>query len=300
VSDLDLRKLRYFVAVADGLHFGRAAEELYIAQSVLSRQIRRLERDLGADLLVRSSRRVELTEAGRQLLEEARPLLAAADVARRRVQDAAQGVRRLTVGFFIGDPISRLVVRAFRAAHPDVTVDAVRIYWHDQPRALLDGRVDVALVHLPIDEEGLALVRLDRSPKVALLPSSHPLADRDEIRVTDVADEPMVRHRGASPTWEAWHNADPRPDGRRARSGPVIDNFEEKLEVVGTGQAISFVPVCVAAAVQMPPDVVAIPIIDVPPVAICLAWKADRHRTTITAFAETARTVLTNAARFAA
>jgi DNA-binding transcriptional LysR family regulator len=299
VSDLDLRKLRYFVAVAEGLHFGRAAERLYIAQSVLSRQIRRLERELGADLLVRSSRHVELTEAGRQLLEEARPLLAAADVASRRVRHAAQGVRPLTVGFFIGDPISRLV-RAFRSAHPGVTVDVVRIYWQDQPRALLDGRIDVALVHLPIDEDGLTLVRLYRSGKVALLPASHPLAGRSEIRITDVADDAMVRHRGASPAWEAWHNVDPRPDGRRAPPGPMIGNLEEKLEVVGTGQAISFVPGSVAAAVQMPSDVVAIPLVDIPPVEICLAWKVDRHSTTIAAFAETARTVLTNAARFAA
>ena len=92
--DLDLRKLRYFVAVADGLHFGQAAERLYVAQPVLSRQIRKLEQELGAALFVRSSRHVELTEAGRQLLDEARPLLAAADAASRRVRRAAQGQRK--------------------------------------------------------------------------------------------------------------------------------------------------------------------------------------------------------------
>src|SRR4051794_30797353 len=125
--DLDLRKLRYFAAVAEGLHFGQAAERLYVAQPVLSRQIRKLERELGAELFVRSSRHVELTEVGRQLLEEARPLLAAADAAGRRVRRAAQGRRPLVVGFFIGDPISRLV-RAFRVAHPDIAVEVQRIY----------------------------------------------------------------------------------------------------------------------------------------------------------------------------
>jgi DNA-binding transcriptional LysR family regulator len=90
---LDLRKLRYFVAVAEELHFGRAAERLYIAQPVLSRQIRKLELELGTDLLVRTSRDVALTPAGRQLLDEARSLLAAAEVTQRRI-GTSPAVRR--------------------------------------------------------------------------------------------------------------------------------------------------------------------------------------------------------------
>jgi DNA-binding transcriptional LysR family regulator len=294
--DLNLRKLRYFVAVAEGLHFGQAAERLYVAQPVLSRQIRKLEQELGAELLVRSSRHVELTEAGRQLLDEARPLLAAADAASRRVRRAAHGQPPLTVGFFIGDPISR-VVRALHSAHPELTVEVVRIYWSDQPAALLDGRVDVAFVHLLIADDGLTLLRLYSSPRVALLPASHPLAGRDEIRLTDIADDPVILHRSASPAWEAWHNADPRPDGRRPRPGPFVGNLEEKLEVVATGQAISFVPASAAAAIQMPPDVVAIPATDLPPTEICLAWKAERQSGAIDAFVGIARSVFTDPAQ---
>jgi DNA-binding transcriptional LysR family regulator len=294
--DLDLRKLRYFVAVAEGLHFGRAAERLYVAQPVLSRQIRKLEQELGAELLTRSSRHVELTEAGRQLLDDARPLLAAADAASRRVRRAAQGQRPLTVGFFIGDPITR-VSRALHAAHPEISVEVVRIYWNDQPAALLDGRVDVAFVHRPIDDGGLALLRLYSSRRLVLLPASHSLAGRHEVFLADIADDPVILHRGASPAWEAWHNADPRPDGRRPRPGPFVGNLEEKLEVVATGKAISFVPASVAAALKMPPDVVAVAAADLPPTEVCLAWRAERESRAIAAFADVARSVFTDPAQ---
>ncbi|MEU9190555.1 LysR family transcriptional regulator, partial [Streptomyces sp. NPDC048484] len=116
--DLDLRKLRYFAAVADRLHFGRAADELHIAQPVLSRQIRALEKDLGASLFTRDRHGVALTGAGRQLLADAGPLLASAHAVRRRVSVAALGSRRLTVGFRAGIPVIP-AARAFEARHPD-------------------------------------------------------------------------------------------------------------------------------------------------------------------------------------
>ena len=123
--DLDLRKLRYFVAVADALHFGRAADELHIAQPVLSRQIRALEHDLGTPLLTRDSHGVALTDAGRQLLTDAGPLLASAHAVRRRVTVAARGSQRLVVGFRAGIPVIP-AARAFEARHPDVVVKVVR------------------------------------------------------------------------------------------------------------------------------------------------------------------------------
>jgi DNA-binding transcriptional LysR family regulator len=196
----------------------------------------------------------------------------------------------LKIGFYIGDPISRLV-RAFRNGRPETIVEVVRIYWSDQPEALLDGRVDVAFVHLPMAEEGMCLLRLFSSPRLALLPATHRLASKSEIRIADIADEPVVSHVGASPAWEAWHNVDPRPDGRSARQGPPVANLEEKLQVVGTGQAISFVPASVAAAVHMPPDVVAVPLADAPATEVCLAWKAEREWEAILSLADAAKTV---------
>src|SRR4051794_11309278 len=138
--DLDLRKLRYFRAVADRLHFGRAAEELHIAQPVLSRQIRALEQDLGASLFTRDRHGVVLTDAGRQLLADAGPLLASADAVRRRVTVAARGSRRLVVGFRTGIPVIP-AARAFEARHPDVVVDVQRIGWDDHAAVPPDGRL---------------------------------------------------------------------------------------------------------------------------------------------------------------
>jgi DNA-binding transcriptional LysR family regulator/DNA-binding Xre family transcriptional regulator len=294
-QDLDLRKLRYFVALAEELHFGCAAERLGIAQPVLSRQIRTLERELGVDLLTRSSRRVELTPAGRQLAEDAQPLLATASATGRRARRAASGRAALTIGFFAGDPIIALV-RAFDATHRDIDVDAALIYWSDQPGALLDDRVDVSFVHLPMEDRGLDLTYLYSAPRLALLPGSHVHAGRSEIAIGDLAQDPVVQHRGASPIWDAWHNVDPRPDGRRPRRGPTVRNLAEKIQVVGTGRAIGFIAASVTAAIQIPPEVTAIPVIDIPPTEVCLAWKAGRRSGAIRDLITTARETLCGAA----
>src|SRR5258708_820983 len=134
--DLDLRKVRYFVAVAEQLHFTRAAEELLIAQPVLSRQIRVLERELGAELFARESRGITLTKAGQQLLDDARPLLAAADAAQRRVERAARDSRSLSIGFRAGISVAR-DVRAITAKNPDVSVIVRHVEWDDQADAVL-------------------------------------------------------------------------------------------------------------------------------------------------------------------
>jgi DNA-binding transcriptional LysR family regulator len=177
--DLDLRKLRYFVAVADTLHFGRAADELHIAQPALSRQIRALEHDLGTPLLTRDSHGVALTDAGRQLLTDAGPLLASAHAVRRRVTVAARGSQRLMVGFRAGIAVTP-AVRLFADRHPDVLVDVQRIEGDDQATMLLDGRIDVGYVRLPIDEAGLRVAPLYTEPRVAVLPVGHRLADKDQ------------------------------------------------------------------------------------------------------------------------
>jgi len=283
---LDLRKLTYFVAVAEELHFGRAAERLYITQPVLSRQIRQFERELGVALFERTSRRVALTPAGERLREDGQALLRSAEAVRRRVS-AGEQRRTLTVGFFVGDSVAS-ALHAFARRHPDVETRLHRIYWHDQVSALHDGVVDVAFVHLPIDETGLEVIPVRAERRVAVVPAQHPLAGRASVAIADLADDPVIVQRGASDAWQSFHNVDPRPDGRSPRQGPAVDNIEEKLEQVAAGAAISFVPASTAASV-VHPAVRFLAVDDIPPIQICLAWPAQRRSPVIEDFAAAVR-----------
>ncbi|WP_405958203.1 LysR family transcriptional regulator [Streptomyces phaeochromogenes] len=263
--DLDLRKLRYFVAVADRLHFGRAADELHIAQPVLSRQIRALEQDLGASLFTRDRHGVALTDAGRQLLADAGPLLASTHAVRRRVSVAARGNRRLMVGFRAGIPVIP-AARAFEAQHPDVVVDVQRIEWEDQAPMLLDGRIDVGYVRLPIDEAGLHVTPLYTEPRVAVLPAGHRLAGKEEVTEADLAGEPLVWHAdpGTQPTRRPHPNA-----------GYLVRGVDETLEHVAAGRGISFLARS-ATVFYSHPDVIYVPIPDLAPDQVCLAVASSR------------------------
>jgi DNA-binding transcriptional LysR family regulator len=121
-------------------------------------------------------------------------------------------------------------------------------------------------------------------PRVAVLPVSHPAAGKQEISIAELADDPVIIERGASPAWHAFHNVDPRPDGRQPRRGPAVDNVEEKLQHVAAGRAISFLPASIAAAFVQP-GIAYVPVTDVPPIKICLAWKAGPPSPLIAAFA---------------
>ncbi len=161
------------------LHFGRAAGRLHIAQPVLSRQIRSLEDELGAEVFDRSRRGTLLTPAGKQLLEDAVPLLASAEALVRRVKSAAQGTQSLTVGFMPGITVTPATI-AFTAHHPDVNVRLLRTTWEDQVAVLLDGRADIGVVRLPIDRQGLKVTLSSRSPGSSWSPwdTAWPTGDR--------------------------------------------------------------------------------------------------------------------------
>ena len=258
--DLDLRKVRYFVAVADTLHFGRAAEQLHIAQPVLSRQIRALEQDVGAALFTRDSHGVVLTDAGTQLLTDAAPLLAAADAARRRVTAAARGNQRLMIGFRAGIAVTP-AIQQFAIRHPDVPVDVQRIEADEQAGMLLDGRIDLGYVRLPIDEAGLRVVPLYTEPRVAVLPASHRLAGKEEVTEADLVGEPLL-----------WH-ADPSTQPTRRphlNAGYLVRGVDETLEHVAAGRGISFLARS-ATVFYTHPEVTYVPVPDLPPDQVCLA-----------------------------
>jgi DNA-binding transcriptional LysR family regulator len=281
--DVDLRKLRYFVAVAEELNFSRAAERLHIAQPVLSRQIRALEDELRVQLFVRTKRSTELTEAGRQLLEDARPLLASAEAMRRRAVQASRGPRTFTIGFMPGITITA-AVRALTAKHPDLSIELVRTTWDDQVEVLHDGRVDVSIVRLPIDQQGLSVRRLFDEPRVVMLPADHRLAGKQSVQIGDLADDHLLQDPDAVPEWR-----DIAVELREGRARPVprFHSIEEKLEHIAAGRGVSVIPLS-AATFYTRPDVVPVPVEDIALNHVCLAWTASRRSRIIHDFAEIA------------
>jgi DNA-binding transcriptional LysR family regulator len=192
---MELRHLRYFVAVAEELSFTRAAERLHMAQPPLSTQIRQLEGELGVELFDRSRRNIRLTEGGRALLIEARQLLVLLDQAIRVVQRVGSGeVGRLSVGFVPSASNSALppLLRAFRASYPEVDLYLREMQPDELLRGLHDGRLDVAFLYLPFDDETLASRPVSVEPLVVALGHDHPLAARDEVAMEELASEPFV------------------------------------------------------------------------------------------------------------
>jgi DNA-binding transcriptional LysR family regulator len=181
------------------------------------------------------------------------------------VTEAARGSRRLAVGFRTGIPVIP-ATRAFEARHPDVVVDVQRMEWDDQAPMLLDGRVDVGYVRLPIDETGLRVTPLYTEPLMVVLPADHRLAGKDEVTEADLAGEPLVWH--ADPSTQPTRR--PHPD-----SGLRVHGVEEKLEHVAAGRGISFVGRSETVFYSRP-DISYVPIPDLAPDQVCLAVAASR------------------------
>ncbi|MBY8877274.1 LysR family transcriptional regulator [Actinacidiphila acidipaludis] len=287
--DLDLRKVRYFVAVADRLHFGRAAADLHITQPVLSRQIRALEQDIGLDLLVRDRRSVELTAAGREFLGDARAMLAAARAARHRMYRAAGGQARLTVGFGWGMAVTR-VISAFTAQRPEVTVDVRHLAGEEQTGAVLDGTVDVAFVRMPVAERGIALTPLGSESLLAVLPAAHRLAGRPAVLSTDLLGERLVRRAPSGRAAAADRAEVVRGAASLLEAAPRTGSVEEILESVARGHGLTLLPRS-AARFYTRPDIAYTAVLDLPPKEICLARSAADRSPLVAAFGRTAQSV---------
>ncbi|WP_309779770.1 LysR substrate-binding domain-containing protein [Curtobacterium sp. SORGH_AS_0776] len=287
-ADLDLRKLRYFAAVADTLSFGRAAERLRIAQPVLSRQIRALEQELGMQLFVRDTRGTELTDNGRVLLAEARSLLASAAAVRRRVAIAARGQDVFTVGFMPGLTVTD-AVRGFRRGAPSVEVRVMRTGWEEQVAVLHDGRADVSYLREPFDGAGVRTVVLHEESRVVMLPTGHPLTSDDHVTMEDLGSEVLLQDPAAVPEWSAAQPVRAALQGSAARKSRTV---EEKLELVAGGAGIAILPLSTARFYRRP-DVTFRAVTDLAPTAVHLAWEASRTSERITAFVDAAQAVAT-------
>jgi DNA-binding transcriptional LysR family regulator len=261
---VDLQHLRYFVAVAEELHFTRAARRLYLDQGALSTAIRRLERDLGVQLFIRSNRSVELTHAGSALYPEALTLILRAD----HLMDVARSHRlpathRLRVGLFLGEhaagELTRPILSAFERRYPDVGIEVVDLDLLSWAPAVVHGFVDIALARGPVDHDELAFTALFEEPRVITVARQHPLAEAPVLRIGDL--EPLQREHwsvpGSAPAafhdfytlGDVWDVADLR------RDVPPPRGLGEIAETVAAGRVVGSLPLSSARA--MPAGTVA-------------------------------------------
>ncbi len=277
---VELRILRYFVSVAEELHFGRAATRLHLSQPPLSRAIKQLEAEVGALLFTRSPAGVLLTPVGRVLLDEARALLAHADRVRERVS-AAAGVTTLTVGI-LGDGTDPGVTRlaaAFRRRHPGIEIRIRDTDLTDPTCGLRAGLVDVALTRAPFDETALT-VRVLRTDQVgAVLRADDSLARCDRLRLVDLSDRRWFQFpQGTDPDWQSYWN------GGRPREGPVVRAVQECLQAVLWNGTVGLAPL----GHDLPTELAVVPLIDMAPSRVVAVWNEGDTNPLIRSFTEIA------------
>jgi DNA-binding transcriptional LysR family regulator len=287
MDGLETRQLRYFVAVAEELHFGRAAQRLGIAQPPLSKAIRDLERQLGVQLLTRTTRQVGITPAGEVFLRDARTALAAVAAAARRARQAGQSRPTLRVALkadFDGGLLAPILdAYAGLSAGSSAEVMPVELILGgpgDQIEALHDGRADVALALTPFDEHGVDSEPLLTEPRVVALPAVDPLAARTDLCLADLAGRRL-------PNGSAADSGDvaPPPLGSAA-----VKDLSQLFNLVEVGSMVWFLPAWVAR--QFPrPNIAYRPLPELPPVTLAVAWPAELRSAPVAAFVRTAQQV---------
>ncbi|MFJ5261101.1 LysR family transcriptional regulator [Streptomyces sp. NPDC088387] len=294
--DVHGRDLRYFLAVAEELHFTRAAERMYVSQPALSKQIRALERQLGVTLFRRDTQGVTLTAAGAALLPHARQVLDAWDRGAAAVEEARATQRStLVVGMSTSPGRGGLLpaIRSrFTAEHTEATVRLRQISWDDPTAGLADGDTDVAFVWLPLPEQdryGWTVVA--EEPRLVALPDAHPLAARTEVDFADLAGEPFLAlPRSAGRLRDYWLALDARAEPPRI--GAEIASTEETYEALVAGLGICLVAAGNAPLITLDGGVVTRPVTGISPSRYALAWRReDGRRALVRGYAEACRRV---------
>lgn len=284
VDALETRELRYFVAVAEELHFGRAAERLGMAQPPLSRAIQQLERRLGVCLLERNRRGVALTDAGQVLLSEGRATLDAATAAARRTRraggaDNPGGARTRLVLAVKTAAVHELLQKLLDAyaAQPDAAeVEVLQCRMCDQEARLRDGSADVALMHVPFNSlAGFDSEELMTEGQFAVLPAGHPLAARESLSMADISDLPDL----PPARW-------PRHGIYRPGPGPEIHDQTQLAQLVALGRTVAVVPE--SARAWLWSEHAAIPLTDAPPVVTHIAWPTHSRSPALASLIRTA------------
>jgi DNA-binding transcriptional LysR family regulator len=247
---MELRRIQYFVAVAEEAHFGRAAERLQMAQPPLSQQIKALEAEMGVVLFHRTTRKVELSAAGERFLQRARVILADVDDAVTEAGQVAAGmVGRIAIGFTGSATYDLLpsLVRVLRADLPGIELDIHgEMLTPDQVTALTDGTLDLGLLRPPVRNTALEVQVLRREPLIAVLPEHHPLAVHDRVRLADLRDDPFITYpsHNRSVVYEAVIDACQRA-GFVPASVNEVSETSTMVSFVAAGLGVALVPASV-------------------------------------------------------
>jgi DNA-binding transcriptional LysR family regulator len=282
--DLDLRLVRYFAVVAEHLNFGRAAAALHLAQPALSRQIQRLEHQLGARLLDRTPQGSRLTDAGRVFLPRAHDLLDAAHETALATR-AAVAPGAITIGY-VGDLVVTPAVRELRRRHPDAVVTTRYLGWRDAS-ALPERRVDALVTRLPMPfpDGRFRVEALYEEPRVLVVPASHPFAGKEHVALDDLGDTELVACTSSATIWGSSAGAQPGAE----------DSYEDKLELVADGHGVAILP----AGDRRPTlreDLATIPLEGIEPCRVVVATRFSDHNPLAGDFRRIARACLAPAA----
>ncbi len=291
---MELRHLRYFVAVAEELHFGRAAARVRIAQPPLSQQIRQLEQELGAELFTRTNRRVELTPAGRAFFDEATRVLAQAERAVRTAQRASRGeIGRLAIGFVPSADLDVMprVLKVWTARFPYVEIELHSLLPTAQVEALREERIQIGFLRLPVDTAGLVVEPIMREPLIVALPRAHRQARSARVRLTDLSEDTMILFR--SDVAPEYHDVF-LSACRRAGFTPKVlhpGSMQANLGLVSAGLGVALLPASIRnlrrAGVVYRPLAPPVPVVE-----MAIAYRREERSAVLAAFLDVLREVV--------
>ena len=291
---MELRHLRYFVAVAEELNVRQAATRLHLSQPPLSRQIHDLEEEVGTKLFVRSQSGMRLTEAGRTFLKEARSILAQSQRAVQLAQAASRGeAGRLDIAYAVEgfEPVLLRVIRVFRRLFPMVELGIRELQYHQQVQELINRRIDLGYVGIrfPELESELVFECLRKTPFLVALPPGHPLAKQRRLRLSELANEKFISIRRTAAAYHSRFVSHCRSAGFTPEIAPEeADGALSLLGLVSAGFGVALVPETfqqiLPVAVEFRPLRPSIPTFD-----FHIAWRRDNQSSVLHAFLEMLR-----------
>jgi DNA-binding transcriptional LysR family regulator len=294
---MDLRQLRYLIAIVDQGGIRKASRHLYLAQPSISKALRQLERELGVELLRRSTRGVELTDAGIEFVAYAREILDRAATAqaamRRRVEQQSMKLRvGLLAGTIAAGELTAPILERFQMDHPDVEVELHDIGMNDQATPLYSGEVDVAIVRGPLIERELDVVPLALDRTALMVGATHELAQEAEVTLDDILRFRMTPAVTPDYFLRFWHLDDLRGGSNVDRSLPPARTVAEVQLAVATGRVIAATVSMITRA--LPNTLVrVVPLRDAPMSTIAVARQRAEHRRVVRDFVESAVAVAT-------